>query len=144
MRRGSVALVPLFLAIMVLFWFIAFMGGANDNLHAVNNVEHLRHLQGQLLRSAMEQRYKLEEEARANGVVLSESELDQKVNDYINFIMVQNKIHNPLANNDNGQSDNQDNQNQGGMGQDIGNTQSGGTSGNAQNGGMGNGSKGKM
>jgi hypothetical protein len=136
MRKGSVALVPLFLAIMVLFWFIAFMGGANDNLHAVNNVEHLRHLQGQLLRSAMEQRYKLEEEARVNGVVLSEDELNQKVNNYINFIMVQNNIQNPTVD-ETMQNSSSEHQNQGGTGNDIGNTNSGGTSGNAQNNGMG-------
>jgi len=131
MRKGSVALVPLFLAIMVLFWFIAFMGGANDNLHAVNNVEHLRHLQGQLLRSAMEQRYKLEEEARANGVVLSEDELNQKVNDYINFVMVQNKVQTPLQNV----------QNQGSAAADISGDA---TSGNTPNSGMSGPSQGGM
>jgi len=120
MRKGSVAIVPLFLAIVVLFWFIAFMGGANDNLHAVNNVENLRHLQGKLLLSAMKHRYDLEAEAKAQGVELSDAELDKRVNGYINFMMVQNKIQSAVNN---------ENRANGGNGGNMGN-------GNMNNGGM--------
>jgi len=119
MRKGSVALVPLFLAIVVLFWFIAFMGGANDNLHAVNNVENLRHLQGKLLLSAMKHRYDLEAEAKAQGTSLSEAELNQRVNGYINFMMVQNKVQQSINNENTGGMNNGNNMdnmnNNGGM-----------------------------
>jgi hypothetical protein len=91
-REGSVAIVPLFLAVMLLFWFIAFMGGANDTLHSVNNVENLQHLQKKLLVSAMRYRYHLEQEARDAGVSLTDEQIDLQVNAYINEIMVLNKI----------------------------------------------------
>jgi len=54
MRNGSAALFPLLLAVMSLFWFIWFMGGAADNLHKVNEVEDLQHLQERLLSAAMQ------------------------------------------------------------------------------------------
>lgn len=92
MRNASVAIVPLFLAVLLLFWFIAFMGGASDTLHSVNNVENLQHLQKKLLVSAMRYRYALESEAREAGTILTDAELDAQVNVYINQIMVLNKI----------------------------------------------------
>jgi len=92
MRSGSVAIVPLFLAIMLLFWFIAFMGGANDTLHSINNVKNLQYLQTKLLQSAMRYRYSLEKEAQESGKTLSESDLTKKVNIYINDIMELNGI----------------------------------------------------
>ena len=88
MRNASVAIVPLILAIMLLFWFIAFMGGASDNLHNINNVEHLRHIQEKLLLSAIKYRYELQTE----DPTLSEDELDSRVNDYINTMMQLNRI----------------------------------------------------
>ena len=92
MRKGSAAIVPLFIAIMLLFWFIAFMGGANDTLHSVNNVTNLQQLQKKLLVSAMKYRYELEREARNKNTTITDAELDAKVNDYINQIMILNKI----------------------------------------------------
>ena len=53
MRRGSVALVPLFLAIMVLFWGMWTLGIGNDTLHQVNELENLRNIQKRLLVSSM-------------------------------------------------------------------------------------------
>jgi hypothetical protein len=88
MRRGSVAIVPLMLAIALLFWFIAFMGGSDDTLHSVNNVENLQHLEEKLLFPALKYRYDLQE---ANPG-LSEQELDIKVNEYVNEMMLLNKI----------------------------------------------------
>ncbi len=87
-RRGSVAIVPLFLAIALLFWFIWFLGGANDNLHKVNQIEYLQHTQDRLLQAAIQKRYELEEA----DPTLSDAELDAAVNKYIQEIMKINKI----------------------------------------------------
>lgn len=88
MRRGSAAIVPLFLAVMTLFWFIAFMGHANDTLHDVNNVENLQHLQKKLLIAVMKHRYEL---ARSNEEMQDET-LEYRSEMYINEIMIVNKI----------------------------------------------------
>ena len=88
MRNGSVAIVPLFLGIMLLFWFMAIMGGGNDTLHSINNIENLQHLQKKLLVSAMKKRYELSIENPS----WSETRLDNQVNLYINTIMVTNEI----------------------------------------------------
>jgi predicted PurR-regulated permease PerM len=87
-RRGSVAIVPLFLAIALLFWFIWFFGNANDNLHKVNQIENLQHTQDRLLQAAIQKRYELEE---ANPT-LSDKELDKTVDKYIKEMMKLNKI----------------------------------------------------
>lgn len=92
MRKGSAALVPLLIAIMLLFWFIAFMGSENDNLHTVNGVTNLQKIQEKLLISSVRYRYKIATEAKKEGVTLTEEELDQKVDQYIQHIMIENKI----------------------------------------------------
>ena len=88
MRRGSVAIVPLFLAIALLFWFIWFLGGANDNLHKVNQLENLQHTQDRLLQAAIQKRYELEEADQT----LTDDELDAQVDTYIKEIMKVNSI----------------------------------------------------
>lgn len=88
MRRGSVAIVPLMLAIFALFWFILFMGGENDNLHNINQVENLQHLQERLLLSAIKRRYELEKE----NPNMSDLEISNAVDAYIHNIMIINKI----------------------------------------------------
>ncbi|SFV66666.1 hypothetical protein MNB_SM-4-1229 [hydrothermal vent metagenome] len=88
MRRGSAAVVPLLLAVMLLFWFIAFMGNANDTLHDVNNVENLLHLQKNLLVPVMKHRYEL---SRADEG-MSDQDLQEKSQKYVNEMMIVNKI----------------------------------------------------
>lgn len=88
MRRGSVAIVPLILAIFALFWFILFMGGENDNLHNINQVENLQHIQERLLVAAIKRRFDLEKE----NPNMSETEINNAVNTYIHNIMIVNKI----------------------------------------------------
>lgn len=88
MRRGSVAIVPLILAIFALFWFILFMGGENDNLHNINQVQNLQHLQERLLVAAIKRRFDLERE----NPNMSETEINNAVNTYIHNIMIVNKI----------------------------------------------------
>jgi len=88
MRRGSAALVPLLLAIMLLFWFIWFFGGENDNLHKVNQIENLQHTQERLIIAACRKK----QELRDANASLSEVQLNEKVNQYIHNIMILNKI----------------------------------------------------
>jgi hypothetical protein len=89
MRRASVAVVPLLLAVMILFWFIWTLGFEGDNLHRINEVQNLQHLQESLVVPAMKRRYEL---AKANPQ-MSEEELRVAVDAYIDEIMVVNKIH---------------------------------------------------
>lgn len=88
MRNGSAALVPLLLAIMLLFWFIWFMGGESDNLHKVNQLGNLHHTQERLVIAALRKK----QELRDANASLSDAELNEKVNQYIHNIMILNKI----------------------------------------------------
>lgn len=94
MRNGSAALIPLFIAVMSLFWFIMFMGSSDDDLHTINNVSNLQKLQEKLLISSVKYRYKAKAEADEQNLTLSEQQLDQKVDAYIEYIMIENKIEN--------------------------------------------------
>lgn len=88
MRRGSAALVPLLLAIMLLFWFIWFLGGENDNLHKVNQLENLQHTQERLIIAACKKKQELYDANRS----LTDTQLNEKVSEYIHNIMVLNNI----------------------------------------------------
>lgn len=88
MRNGSAALVPLLFAIMLLFWFMWFLGGENDNLHQVNQLENLQHTQERLIIAALRKK----QELRDANASLSEVQLNEKVNEYIHNIMILNKI----------------------------------------------------
>jgi hypothetical protein len=87
MRNGVAAIVPLMFAIVVLFMFIMFMGGASDTQKAVNSVENLQHLQSKLLLPALKKKYK---EERENG--LSPTAASASANAYVKRIMQQNSI----------------------------------------------------
>lgn len=88
MRRGSVAMVPLLFAIMLLFWFIWFLGGENDNLHKVNQLENLQRTQERLIIAACQKK----QELQMSDANLTEAQIKTKVNQYIHNIMVLNKI----------------------------------------------------
>jgi len=97
MRKGSAAIVPLFLAIMLLFWLMTFMGGESDNIHKVNKLTNLHHVQDKLLIAAMNKRYDLVEKyenlySEKNG--FKKELLNKKVSDDIHFMMKKNKIDN--------------------------------------------------
>ena len=95
MRKGSAALVPLFIAIMLLFWFITFMGGESDNLHKTSNLVNLNNLQDKLLISAMNKRYDLatnEQDLYSEMDEKKKKALDKKISDTIHTIMQKNKI----------------------------------------------------
>lgn len=87
MRKGSAAIVPLFIGIMLLFWAIMFLGSGGDTLHSVNKVENLSHLQTKLLVPAVKKYYveryeKNKTDAKAN----------ETANSYIKTIMQKNGI----------------------------------------------------
>jgi len=88
MRNGSVAIVPLLLAVMMIFWFMTIMGTENDQLHKINNIENLQRTQERLLYSALKKKYELQK-AYPNK---SEDEIDQEVDQYISQIMKMNNI----------------------------------------------------
>jgi predicted PurR-regulated permease PerM len=87
MRNGVAAIVPLMFAIVVLFMFIMFMGGASDTQKAVSSVENLKHLQSKLLLPALKKRY---QEERENG--LSQTAASASANTYVQTIMQNNGI----------------------------------------------------
>lgn len=88
MRKGSVAIVPLLLALFLLFWFIWFLGGENDRLFQINKVQNVHHVQEELIISAMQQRLELEQ----LHPEWSGQQLDEAVNHYVNEMMKINKI----------------------------------------------------
>lgn len=88
MRNGSAAIVPLFLSIMTLFWFIWFLGGGSDTLHRVNEVENLQNLQERLLLPAVRFRNEFER----NNPGFTEDVVDNAVDAYIDEIMVSNRV----------------------------------------------------
>jgi len=83
-----VSIVPLLIAVMMLFWFMMIMGNENDQLHKINKIENLQKIQERLLYSALKRKYEIQ---KAN---LQESEawVDNKVDLYIKQIMKINKI----------------------------------------------------
>ena len=94
MRRASVAIVPLFLAILLLFWFIWFLGGESDNLHKTTELTHLHKVQDKLLEAAIIRRYEL---ATHNKELYGEegqkkAALDTKISNDNHIMMQKNKI----------------------------------------------------
>jgi len=92
MRNGSAALVPLLFAIMLLFWFIWFLGGENDNLHQVNQLENLQHTQERLIIAACKKKQEFRRKFRDDNVSFTETDLDNNVSAHIHQIMILNKI----------------------------------------------------
>jgi preprotein translocase subunit YajC len=86
MRKGSVAIVPLLIAVMMIFWFMMIMGNENDQLHTINKIENLQRTQDRLLYSALKRRYELERNANESV------DINESVNTYISEIMKMNNI----------------------------------------------------
>lgn len=87
MRNGVAAIVPLFFAIVALFMFIMFMGGASDTQKAVSSVENLQHLQTKLLLPALKKKYT---EERQNGLFPTAASVSAE--NYVKTIMQKNGI----------------------------------------------------
>lgn len=83
-----VSIVPLLIAVMMLFWFMMIMGNENDQLHKINKIENLQKTQERLLYSALKRKYEIQ---KANPEQ-SEAWVDEKVDLYIKQIMKINKI----------------------------------------------------
>ncbi len=88
MRKGSVAIVPLLIAVLMFFWFMITLGTENDQLHKINNVENLQRIQERLLYAAMKKKYELQKEYPQKN----EEEINEEVNSYITQIMKINNI----------------------------------------------------
>lgn len=86
MRKGSAAIVPLFIGIMLLFWAIMFLGSGSDTLHSINKVENLSHLQTKLLLPALKH-YDEQRKAGKSKIAASSS-----ANAYVNEMMKLNEI----------------------------------------------------
>ena len=86
MRNGIVAIVPLFLGVVILFFVILFIGGSGDTLFQVNNVTKVNHLQSKMLIPAAKYADVLEKAGDTN--------VSGKVDEYIEKIMKQNLQHN--------------------------------------------------
>lgn len=97
MRNGVAAIVPLFLAIMLLFWVIWFLGGESDHLHKTTSLTYLHKVQDKLLEAAIHRRYELLENNRdtySETPGAQKDALDQKISDDNHGMMVLNKIDN--------------------------------------------------
>ena len=88
MRRGSAVVVPLMLAVMLLFWLIWFLGFENDSTRVINEVENLHHLQERLAIAALQERLRQE----ALHPEWDDTTLDAEVDSYIDQMMVYNHI----------------------------------------------------
>jgi len=86
MRKASAAMVPLFLAIMTLFWFAYIMGGGADTLHRVNEIEDLQHLQERLLPAAMKKFIESKQAGNSNTAAAAFA------NNEMQIIMKKNKV----------------------------------------------------
>lgn len=95
MRNASAAIVPLFFAIMVLFWMIWYLGEESDYLHQTSNLTNLNHLQDKLLTAAMYNRYNLirdypDEYSEEDET--KETRLNNKISSDTHRMMIKNKI----------------------------------------------------
>jgi hypothetical protein len=88
MRKGSVAIVPLLMALMLFFWFIWFLGRENDSLLQINKIENVQHIQEELVISAMQQRLALEQ----THPEWTNAQLDTAAQKYVNDMMKLNAI----------------------------------------------------
>ena len=90
MRKGSAALVPLMIAIFLLFWVIMFMGNATDNFVKVKNVVSHQDLEERLLSAAMQKKIDLIQENAKDNLNKTEAQIDAEVDAYISKIITAN------------------------------------------------------
>jgi len=66
LRKGSVAIVPIFLAIALIFWAIWFMGEESDNTHVITNIKKLEDLHENAAFHAMRRKIEILENDHTN------------------------------------------------------------------------------
>lgn len=88
MRKGSAAIVPLFIAIMLLFWFIAFMGTQSDTLKKVTDIENVSHLHDRLIYAVTKRYYEL----KAENPSWDDAKLQEETSKYAHIIMQSNNV----------------------------------------------------
>jgi len=87
MRNGSAAIVPLFFAIVILFGFIMFMGGASENLQHISELEHIKNVEKRIVTAAMIMKINLINANQDLTVPLTESQMDAIVSQRISVMM---------------------------------------------------------
>ena len=89
MRKGSVAIVPIFLAIALIFWAIWFMGEESDNTHVISKMQKLQKVHENAAFYAMKKKIRILEEAQREE--LTQEEKDQIEND-VQSLMQKNRL----------------------------------------------------
>jgi len=92
MRKGSAAIVPLFLAIMLLFWAAIFLGTPSETLGEVNQLTHIKNVEKRNITAAMIMKIKLLEANTQRETPLSELEMDAIVSQRISSLMANSTI----------------------------------------------------
>ena len=85
MRNGSASLVPLFIAIVLIFWSIMFLGDSSDTLKAVSDGTRTNRIQSKMIIPAGIKAFELEQEG-----VLTDAEIDAAVDKYVSDMMDKN------------------------------------------------------
>jgi hypothetical protein len=89
MRKASVALVPILIAIVVMFWVIWYMGEESDNTKEITQIQKLQALQVNMAKYAISRKIALLQEGK------TEEEAEEIVKDEIDAMMEKNKIDTP-------------------------------------------------
>ena len=89
MRKGSVAIVPIFLAIALIFWAIWFMGQESDNTHVITTMQKLERVHENAAIYAMKKKVHILEEAQREE--LTEDEKKQ-IQDEVQNLMQKNRL----------------------------------------------------
>ena len=80
MRKGSIAIVPILLAIALIFWAIWFMGQESDNTQVISNVQKLQKLHENAAIYAMKRKIEILEKSGRNQLTDEEkAQIEQEV-----------------------------------------------------------------
>lgn len=72
MRNGTIVIVPIFIAIALMFWAIWFMGQEASNTKTITNIEQLQKLQQNAIIYAIERRKQILQQKGANELTPDE------------------------------------------------------------------------
>ena len=84
MRRASVAIVPILLAIALVFWTIWFMGQESQNTHVISDMQKLQQLQSNAALYAIKRKIELLEQG------MDEESSEAKVKEEVEIMMQRN------------------------------------------------------
>ncbi len=94
MRKGSVAIVPIMLAIMLIFWAIWFVGERSEDTKVISNVEKLQELHENAAMYAMQRKIDLLQEnaLKDENERLNDDEINATINQEVSDLMRKNGI----------------------------------------------------